>query len=79
MTNIVSKFEMAETIVWYGLILIKFNFPKLGRRFSMDQKEKVKAEQACLFFAVFDGETKTVKIMFFFNVSFAWFPVYPKR
>lgn len=66
MTNIVSKFEMAEAIVWYGLTLTKFVFSKQGRRFSMYQKEKVKAEQACLFFAVFDGETKTVKSMFFF-------------
>jgi len=61
-----SKFEMAEAIMWYGLTLIKVDFSKLGGRFSMHQKEKVKAEQACLFFAVFDGETKTVKSMFFF-------------
>ena len=33
----------------------------------MYQKEKFKAEQVCLFFAVFDGDTKTVKSMLFFQ------------
>ena len=71
---------MAETIEWYGLTLIKVVFSKLGGRFSMYQKEKFKAEQVCLFFAVFDGDTKTVKSMLFFAVfHFPWFSVYPKR
>ena len=70
-----SKFKMAEAIVWYGLTLIKVVSSKQGGRFSLYQKEKFKGEQACLFFAAFDEDTKTVKKhVFCIRVSFFLVP-----
>ncbi len=67
--------KMAETIVWYGLTLIKVVSSKQSGRFSLYQKEKVKGEQACLFFAAFDKDTRTVKKhVFCIRVSFSLVP-----